>query len=118
MNIMCTLRDICEHYSLPEVHVIGENKLDITAQIGVRPRSEETLVDETDFVNVQAIIARALCQALAYPFLQPSLVQLFNGLEKSPCLHIVPASMFLPLDKKILFADVIRQVQQGCPDAV
>merc|ERR1739845_134047 len=89
-----------------------------SSQLALRPRSDSTLIDETDFVNVQAIIARASCQALAYPFLQPALVQLFSSSDGSPGLYLCPAGMFLPFGEDISFADVIRQVKKGHKDDI
>lgn len=47
------------------MHVIGENSLDQTSKLALGPRT--TATSESDFVNVQAIIARSLVMNVAYP---------------------------------------------------
>jgi hypothetical protein len=117
MMIMCTLRTICEDNKLPPVHVVGENRLESSAQLALRPKKAET-IDETDFVNVQAIIARATCQAMAFPFMQPAVVQLFSTDESSPSIHLSLASLFVPLHVPISFAELIDEVKKVCENAI
>merc|ERR1712232_1545129 len=99
--------------------------LESTANLALRPRydtdiGDQTMkdVDETDFVNAQAIVARAMCQAMAFPNLQPAIVQLFSQEEETPTMRICPAAMFVPYSVSITFADVIRQVKKGNADDI
>jgi hypothetical protein len=117
MTIMCALRSICEHNNLPPIHVVGENKLESSAGLALRPKTHES-IDETDFVNVQAIIARTLCQAMAFPFMQPAVVQLFESTEGTPAVYMVQASLFVPLNYEILFSDLIEEVKEECKDHI
>jgi hypothetical protein len=117
MTIMCTLRAVCEANHLPSIHVVGENKLESSAGLALRPKTDES-IDETDFVNVQAIIARALCQAMAFPFMQPAVVQLFDSVEKTPFIYIVPATLFVPVNYKISFSDLIEEIKEECNDHI
>jgi len=118
MSIMCILRTICHDENLPSIHVIAENALDGSSRIALRPRCHERVVDESDFVNVQAIIARALTQGLAYPYMQPAVVQLINPAPGSPGIFICPVGMFVPLHEDIIFADVIRRVKAKNKDDI
>jgi hypothetical protein len=113
MSIMCIMRTITDQNDLPPIHVIGENKLESTAALAIRPKCAKRVVDETDFVNVQAIIARAMCQGLAYPFLQPPIDQLFSTEKKSPSIYLSPVEMFLPLGATVTFAAITAQVKRG-----
>jgi hypothetical protein len=117
MTIMCTLRTICENNNIPPVHVVGENKLESTAGLALRPKTDES-IDETDFVNVQAIIARTLCQAMAFPFMQPAIMQLFDSLEGTPSVYIVSASLLVPLDYEITFFDLMEEVKEDFIDHI
>jgi hypothetical protein len=117
MTIMCTFRMICENNALPPIHVVGENKLESSSGLALRPKTDES-IDETDFVNVQAIIARALCQSMAFPFMAPAVVQLFDSMEGTPSVYIVQASLFVPLDYEIVFSDLIEEVKEECKDHV
>ena len=63
------------------LHVIGENALDASAALALTPASRRNV---PDFVNTQAINARALTQALAYPLMQAAIAQLFYNVPGSP----------------------------------
>ena len=79
----------------PPLHVVGENSLDATAVLALGPTSKRCMVP--DFVNTQAIYARALAQALAYPVMAPAISQLFMVEKDSPQLVLHPAGTeFLP----------------------
>ena len=57
---------LVDMHKLDAIHVVGENKLESSTKLALRPvagEADNSLVDATDFVNVQAIIARACCQA-------------------------------------------------------
>jgi len=121
MSIMCILRTIVVQRGLKMIHVVGENKLESTSRLALRPlhaSSATGKVDDSDFVNAQAISARALCQALAYPDMQPALLQLLCASPGSPSVHLCSAGMFLPYGVEICFADVIRRVKKGNPDDI
>merc|ERR1711879_163420 len=117
---MCHLRTIVLENALPQIHVVGENRLESTAQLAVRPFCEDDCkrIDETDFVNVQAIVARALVQALAYPYMQPALVQLLSQGSSSPSLYMIPAGRFVPYHTACTFAEVVRQVKPADSNSV
>lgn len=118
MSIMCILRTIIDSRRLKRIHVVGENKLELSAQVAIRPRDDHIGVDETDFVNVQAIIARALCQALAYPFMQPAVLQLLSTAQGSPSVYMSSAGVFVPYGREVTFAQVISLVKRAHPDNV
>merc|ERR1719217_1990641 len=78
-----------ELYDLP-LHIVGENALDSTAVLATA--LSVTLKDgksiSPDFVNTQAIYARALTQGLAYPFMQPAVAQLFHQHALNPEIYL------------------------------
>jgi hypothetical protein len=97
------------------LHVVGENAIDSTAALAVTPQSNR---DIPDFVNTQAINARALAQALAYPFLQAAVAQLFHNVPGSPQLTLVyPGEELIPVGAAT-FADVKETVARAHPDDV
>jgi hypothetical protein len=97
------------------LHVVGENAIDATAALAVTPQSNRNI---PDFVNTQAINARALAQALAYPFLQAAVAQLFHTVSGSPQLCLKhPGEDLIPIGGAS-FAEVKETVARAHPDDV
>lgn len=117
MSIMLMLRYIQKESNLPFLHVIGEDSMDVTAQIALRPRAGSS-VDKCDFVNVQALYARALCQALAYPKMQPAIAQLFAQEENSPNLFLRNVGLYVTFGKQISFFNLVQKVQEAEPSDI
>lgn len=91
------------------LHVVGENCFDATAPLALAPNSTH----RPDFVNTQAIYARALTQALAYPIMQPAIAQLFSPSstgQPSPELQMVPAGRELVPLGPATFSQLTRAV--------
>ena len=69
LDILLLLRHV--HATSPNpnkyLHVIGENNVDETAMLALAPRTKDSLNKPPDFINTQAIYARALTLTLAYP---------------------------------------------------
>ena len=62
---------------------------------------------EPDFVNSQAVSARALVQTLAYPLIQPAIQDLFQESKNSAEIVTVAANEYLPLNTPLIYG-VIR----------
>ena len=54
----------------------------MTARLALGPRAAHlTDYHDPDFVNSQAVYARALCQTLAYPMIQVAVADMFDDME-------------------------------------
>ena len=92
-------------------HIVSENRIDQTALLALTPRESQAMRAEDgryshlpDFINTQAIIARALAQAVAYPEMQSAVGELFDDAEGSSCIVLVYAESRIPsLDHEIPF---------------
>ena len=62
LTVCLLLRHLSEH----KIHIVSENQEDETALLAVTPQGAKSY-DHPDFINTQAINARALVMALAYP---------------------------------------------------
>jgi hypothetical protein len=97
------------------MHVVGENAIDSSAALALTPMSMRNI---PDFVNTQAINARALVQALAYPFMQAAIAQLFYNVPGAPQMCLVhPGSHLIPIGSAS-FAEVKETVARTYPDDV
>merc|ERR1719281_571624 len=85
------------HYELYEspLHIVGENALDATAVLAVAQKGSSGDALIPDFVNTQAIYARALTQGVAYPFMQPAVAQLFHQTAGNPEIYLSPVGIEL-----------------------
>lgn len=86
------------------VHVVVENSLDQTAELALGPPSygkdsdgNDNLGVAADFLNSQAIQARALCQALANPDIHSCVSELWDEQESNPSIAIMQAGEILGL---------------------
>ena len=96
------------------LHAVGENCFDSTASLALTPYGKH----QADFVNTQAIYARALTLALAFPLSQPAIAQLFYQQSDSPCLKLASAgNEVIPLGTAT-FAQVSRAVAKKYQGAV
>jgi len=92
-----------------KLHIISENQLDQTADVAVTPGGA---FNEPDFVNTQAVAARSLVMAMAYPLLQPCLNELFadeDASDGSPEFDIITCA-FLGLGHRVVPFGVVQQV--------
>lgn len=92
LTILLLLKHLASEWK-EKLSVISENQLDQTADIAATPGGVEK---DPDFVNTQAISARGLTMALAYPRIQPALAELFNDKNKndgSPELDLISCEM-------------------------
>jgi hypothetical protein len=78
------------HYELYDspLHIVGENALDSTAVLANSMKLRDGVIVAPDFVNTQAIYARALTQGLAYPYMQPAVAQLFHQHAQNPEIYL------------------------------
>ena len=90
-------------YGSAPLHIVGENALDVTSAISGTPDASK---DIPDFVNVQAIIARVLSQALAYPYMQGSIAQLFNKQTGAPRVVLIHPGEDIVPETCMSFAEV------------
>jgi len=90
-------------------HVVGENCLDSTADLALQPIGDRC---SKDFVNTQAINARALVLALAYPVIQPAVGQLCTVGPGLPDILVSEAGRQLIPFGEFSFADVAQAVAE------
>jgi len=108
LSIMLLLKHMTADWP-HKLHIVSENQLDQTADVAVTPGGAFI---EPDFVNTQAFTARCLVAALAYPRLQPALVELFadeDSSDGSPQFDLIPCSV-LRLGQKRLPFGVLQQI--------
>jgi hypothetical protein len=108
LNIMLLLRKLwgIKAEGIP-MHVVSENDQDMTARLALAPKRFGPVRTEPDFVNSQAISARALVQALAFPIIQPAIKDLFVESDDSANINVINCSEYVPLDQKMKYG-VIR----------
>lgn len=94
------------------MHIVGENNEDMTAQLALAPKRIGKIRTEPDFVNSQAVSARALVQTLAYPLIQPAISDLFQESKNSAEIVTVAAQEYVPLDTPLLYGVVRAMVLQ------
>merc|ERR1712087_530907 len=77
-------------------HIVCENAQDVTATLCVVPSGEEEegIEDREDFVNAQAIRARALCQVLANPAMLPVLADLYSRDADGTTVLLISAELY------------------------
>ena len=105
LSIMLLLRQICNEKSTETgdntpMHIVGENSEDLTAKLALAPRvttkSGDDHASAPDFINTQAIYARAITQTMAYPLIAPAVADLFDDEDGSANIEIVRASAYVP----------------------
>jgi hypothetical protein len=95
-----------------KMEIISENQLDQTADIAVTPGGADK---DPDFVNTQAISARGLTMAMAYPRMQPAVNELFqdtNADDGTPEFDLVSADFLGLVDKELRFGVVMQVVYE------
>ena len=65
-----------------------------------------------DFINTQAIIARALAQAVAFPEMQAAISELFDDREGAACVVLAEAEHRIPMGVQMPFG-VIKILARG-----
>merc|ERR1712008_181512 len=112
MAVMLFLRYYSKELERPPVRIIGEIAVDSTEELALVPRGGEGGDPAMpDFVNVNTIYSRALCQDLAFPRLQPATRQLFAALPGGPQVVMRRAECFVRLGEDLKFATVKAQVR-------
>jgi hypothetical protein len=98
------------------VHVVVENSLDQTAELALGPPGGDGH-RQPDFLNSQAMAARALCQALANPDIHSCISELWDEQESNPSIAIMEAGDILGLkadspgySEKTLAFGVVQQL--------
>ena len=102
LSILLLLRKLTEDWT-KKMSVISENMLDQTANVAVTPGGA---YKDPDFVNTQAISARGLTMALAYPRMQPAVNELFqdvNADDGTPEFDLISAQ-FLGIGTFVLWS--------------
>ena len=104
------------HYKSPwwrtHMHIIGENNIDETAMLALGPRTKEHVDEPPDFVNTQAIYARALALTLAYPAVYPAIAEIFDS-GVGATLSLRPAGLYVPLGAPLRWGVVQQRVVLG-----
>ena len=115
MCIMLLLRKLCKEKLKMEnvpMHVVGENEEDMTARLAIGPIQKGDDPSDyrmPDFINTQAIYARVLTQALAYPLIVPAIRDLIAETPGSPDITFVMAKNYVPLGVDITMG-VVKQM--------
>jgi len=111
MAIILFIRFVQNKLGQKAMRVIGENALDVTALLVLPPKNIGKS-SQPDFVNVQAIYARALVQSLAFPRMEPAIQQLFSNRPGTPGIMSSDAAKVLPLGVPLTFGQVIKTLQK------
>eukprot|EP00927_Polykrikos_kofoidii_P039194 TRINITY_DN33627_c0_g1_i1.p1 TRINITY_DN33627_c0_g1~~TRINITY_DN33627_c0_g1_i1.p1 ORF type:complete len:218 (+),score=27.85 TRINITY_DN33627_c0_g1_i1:3-656(+) len=85
------------------LHVIGENQFDSTAALAKAVTAKGSV---KDLVNTQAMVARGLVQALAFPVSQPAVAQLFEDVAGNPDLKLFRAGQAIVPLGPATFGDI------------
>ncbi|KAH8068545.1 hypothetical protein JL721_6691 [Aureococcus anophagefferens] len=93
------------------MHVIGENAIDETRMLALTPESGR----EPDFINTQAIFARALALSLAYPTMGAVVRDVFD-ISSPTSIKLVAANRFAPLDTATTWGAVKQVVRDAAPE--
>ena len=116
MCVMLLLRKLCKEKLKIEnvpMHVVGENEEDMTARLAIGPPQkgvdDDSSYRDMDFVNTQAIYARVLTQALAYPLIVPAIRDLFSEERGSTDITLAMAKNYVPIGMAINIG-VVKQL--------
>jgi len=113
-----TICMLLRHLSPPDcpMRVVSENNDDQTALLAVAPTS-----NTSDFVNTQAIIARALAMNLAYPRLNAATVQLFKtedlGKFRTPEIDLLEVAGIPAICGRSCTFEEVQQAVQNCSES-
>jgi hypothetical protein len=132
LNIMLLLRKFwAVKNELVPMHIVGENQQDMTAKLALGPRlmndidmerNEKTtgaaggrrigkyVERQPDFINTQAVFARAITQTLAYPLIREAVNELLQSGPGFVDVVIVNAADYLPLGIPIVYGVVRAMV--------
>ena len=113
LNILLTLRHLraASPFAAEHMHVIGENAIDETRMLALTPESGR----EPDFINTQAIFARALALSLAYPIMGAVVRDVFD-IASPTSIKLVAANRFAPLDAPTTWGAVKQVVRNAAPE--
>lgn len=113
LDILLLLRHVHATSPTPDkyLHVIGENNVDETSMLALGPRTKGMTSKPPDFINTQAIYARALTLTLAYPAIYPAIAELFDDVGAS--VRLVRAARYLPLGVALKWNVVQARVVAG-----
>jgi hypothetical protein len=92
------------------LHCIGENIFDSTRELAHAVTCKEST---KDMVNTQAMYARGLIQALAFPLMQPAVAQMFHDTDGSPKLKMFRIGHAVIPCGQATFADVTHTIAQN-----
>ena len=96
------------------IHVVGENQEDATSALALGPaeingeeaKASKSHFSDPDFINTQAIYARAMSQTLAYPIIRNAVSDLFDEHALSPSVDIMPAYAYVVVGEEFTFGVV------------
>jgi hypothetical protein len=115
VRVILSLRHGSKKLTRDPPHIVAQNALDATSKlVMVLPDSQGHPV-VPDFVNAQAIKARALCQVLAYPEMNLVLQDLFSKEAGSPLLMLVSVDTYGLRGQTIAFRTVVKRVLELQP---
>lgn len=99
------------------INIVGENAVDGTSLLALPPRGKND-IRTPDFVNMRAIIARALAVYVAYPRMQNAIGQLFVNGNGSPDMHLIGIEGYHMDGRTLLFAAVVHIVKAKSRDDI
>ena len=93
------------------MHIVSEIMQDQTASLALVPSASGSGLDEPDFVNTQAIIARSLATNLAYPEIQGALSELLMSEHGSPEIEMLSPRLLGIEGRRVSFGTVQQLLQ-------
>jgi hypothetical protein len=122
LNMMLMMRQIHKERKMEPLHIVAETAQDATSKVAMVPRDDGDggYLVIPDFVNPQAIKARVLCQALAFPQMTDILQDIFDDREAGSIrLLLVRVSVFLDvMFTELSFNEVRKRVRDLQPQHV
>lgn len=120
LNILLLMRDIQKQKGrdAKTLQVITENQQDSTALLALPPLGGGAATNRADFINTQAIYARALAHTLAYPAIAHAVGELFADAAGSASVDLVWATAFVPVGAPVTFGAVQQRVMLGLEDTL
>mmetsp|Transcript_8437 Transcript_8437/g.15815 ORF Transcript_8437/g.15815 Transcript_8437/m.15815 type:complete len:264 (-) Transcript_8437:40-831(-) len=89
------------------LHVIGENQFDSTSTLAHAVTLKSS---KKDLINTQAMYARGLVAALAFPLMYPAIAQMFHDAPGNPGLRMFPVGESLVPRGTFTFASITRTI--------
>ena len=113
LQMLLALRTVTKKRRIT-MHVIAENTLDQTSTLALGPYS--TNKRHPDFVNTQAIVARALCMNLCYPQIWDAVSEFIMAKDNGPQVEFLDAEHLLLAGKTVSVRGLQHVLSNICDD--